>query len=55
VNKEVPFPQWVPAEVKKEAKSISEDEAIAALGEWAAGAVARPSGRAPACFPPAGR
>ena len=35
VNKEVPFPQWVPPEVMKQAKSISEEDAIAALGEWA--------------------
>jgi len=34
VNKEVPFPRWVPAEVKKQARSISEAEAIAALGAW---------------------
>jgi hypothetical protein len=34
INKEVPFPRWVPAEVKKQAKSMSEAEAIAALGEW---------------------
>jgi len=35
VNKELPFPRWVPAEVMKQAKSMSEAEAIAALGEWA--------------------
>jgi len=35
VNKEVPFPRWVPAEVINEAKSLSEEEAIDALGEWA--------------------
>lgn len=35
VNKEVPFPRWVPSEVMKQAGSISEEEAIAALGEWA--------------------
>jgi len=35
INKEVPFPQWVPPEVMKQAGSISEEEAIAALGEWA--------------------
>lgn len=35
VNKEVPFPRWVPAEVMKQASSMSEDEALAALGEWA--------------------
>ena len=35
MNKEVPFPLWVPAEVMEQAKSISEEEAIAALGEWA--------------------
>ena len=34
VNKEVPFPQWVPAEVKKQAKSLSEADAMAALGDW---------------------
>ena len=34
VNKEVPFPRWVPAEVMKQASSISAAEAIAALGEW---------------------
>lgn len=35
VNKEVPFPRWVPAQVLKQAKTMSEEEAIAALGEWA--------------------
>ena len=35
VNREVPFPRWVPADVIKQAGSISEEEAIAALGEWA--------------------
>ncbi|MGH9873982.1 MAG: hypothetical protein ACRD9S_16145 [Pyrinomonadaceae bacterium] len=35
VNKEVPFPSWVPATVIKQAKSLGEAEAIAALGEWA--------------------
>ena len=35
VNKEVSFPRWVPAEVLKQASSISEEEALAALGEWA--------------------
>ena len=35
VNKEVPFPQWVPPEVKKQARTISEEDAIAALGKWA--------------------
>jgi len=37
VNKEVPFLRWVPADVMKQAKSISEEEAIAALGERALG------------------
>jgi hypothetical protein len=35
VNQEVPFPRWVPAKVMKQARSISEAAAIAALGEWA--------------------
>lgn len=34
VNKEVPFPRWVPAAVLKQAKSMTEAEAIAQLGEW---------------------
>ena len=34
VNKEVPFPRWVPAAVLKESKSLSEAEALAALGDW---------------------
>lgn len=37
VNKEVPFPRWVPAEVIKQAESLSEEEAIAELGDWALG------------------
>ena len=32
VNREVPFPKWVPAEVKKAAKLIGEEEALLALG-----------------------
>ena len=35
VNKVVPFPRWVPAAVLQQAKSMSEADAIAALGEWA--------------------
>ena len=37
VNKEVPFPRWVPAVVLKQAKSMSEADAIAALGIGVAG------------------
>ena len=39
VNKEVPFPRWVPPEVLKQAKSLSEEKAVAALGELAVAAV----------------
>ena len=35
VNKEVPFPDWVPPKVMKQAKSLNEEQALAALGEWA--------------------
>jgi hypothetical protein len=35
VNKEVPFPDWVPPVVMKQSKGLSEQEAIAALGESA--------------------
>jgi hypothetical protein len=33
VNQEVPFPRWVPAEVMTQAKFMTEEEAIAALGD----------------------
>ena len=36
----VPFPKWVPAEVKTEAKGMSEPDALAALGPWTATLVA---------------
>jgi hypothetical protein len=35
VNREVPFPKWVPTEVKEQARRISEKEALIALGPWA--------------------
>ena len=34
VSREVPFPKWVPAEVKQQAKRIGEEEALTALGPW---------------------
>src|SRR5213594_3076580 len=36
VNREVPFPKWVPLEVRERAKVISEEEALGALGPWTA-------------------
>jgi hypothetical protein len=36
VNREVPFPKWVPLEVRERAKVISEEEALRALGPWTA-------------------
>jgi hypothetical protein len=35
VSREIPFPQWVPPETIEDAKNISEDEALTALGNWA--------------------
>lgn len=34
-NREQPFPDWVPAQVLREAKQLSEEQALAALGTWA--------------------
>ena len=34
VNREVPFPQWVPPDTVEEASAISEKEALAAFGTW---------------------
>ena len=34
VNHETPFPDWVPAAVAKEAKGLSEADALLALGGW---------------------
>ena len=35
VTREVPFPKWVPPEVIKKAKRVSEKDALDALGSWA--------------------
>jgi hypothetical protein len=35
VNHETPFPRWVLMDIKKDANSIGEEEALAALGRWA--------------------
>ena len=34
VSRQVPFPKWVPTEVKEQAKGIGEQEALTALGPW---------------------
>lgn len=34
VTHEIAFPAWVPAEVMSEARRLSENEALQALGEW---------------------
>jgi hypothetical protein len=33
-SREVPFPKWVPADVREQAKSIGEQDALIALGSW---------------------
>jgi len=35
ITREVPFPKWVPTRVMHQAKSMSEKEALDALGSWA--------------------
>lgn len=39
-SREIPFPTWVPVEVRQRAEGIDEADALAALGAWAS----RPSG-----------
>jgi hypothetical protein len=34
-TRELPFPKWVPTEVAEKAKSMTEEEALNALGPWA--------------------
>jgi hypothetical protein len=34
VAKETPFPNWVPAEVSRDARRLSEEEALRELGPW---------------------
>ncbi len=34
ITRELPFPEWVPLEVRKQAMALSEDEARDALGHW---------------------
>ena len=36
INRVVPFPQWVPPEVLEQARSTSENEALAVFGAWPA-------------------
>lgn len=36
VNREVPFPQWVPPDTLEQAKASSETEALAIFGAWLA-------------------
>ena len=36
VNREVPFPKWVPVEVAERARVMSEEEALGELGPWTA-------------------
>jgi len=40
-KREVPFPQWVPAAVLRQAQGLSEEQAVAALGPW----LAAPAGK----------
>jgi hypothetical protein len=35
INRETPFPNWADAEAKTAAESLSEAEALSALGDWA--------------------
>ena len=37
ITREVPFPKWVPPEVMKRAKALSEKEALDSLGPWIRG------------------
>ena len=34
ISREIPFPRWVPADVVKQARTISEQEAVAIFGAW---------------------
>ena len=35
INREIAFPKWVPSEIAKKAKTLSEETAVKMLGEWA--------------------
>jgi hypothetical protein len=48
VNHAVPFPQWAPEAVMREASALGEQEALALLGAW----IARPAPSAKARRPP---
>jgi hypothetical protein len=41
LNRTTPFPNWAPAEVREAAAGLSEEEAVAALGEGVAPAIRR--------------
>jgi hypothetical protein len=38
VSHSTPYPEWVPADVKREAERLSDSEAVKALGQWVGGA-----------------
>ena len=40
VSRELPFPQWVPADVAEQARTLGEQEALAAFGAWVSSAAA---------------
>jgi hypothetical protein len=35
VTHEIPFPEWVPSEIRQAAKQLTEEDALIALGSWA--------------------
>lgn len=45
-TRDVPFPKWVPQKVMEQAKNMSEQEALDALGSWAHRPTNRSTGRA---------
>ncbi len=49
VNREIPFPKWVPVEVRERAKLMSVEEALGALGPWTA--LPDPKSKRPAAGP----
>ena len=50
INEEIAFPEWVPTQALKDAKRLSDAEALQVMGPWAAEPTrsARSTGRAPA-------
>jgi hypothetical protein len=49
IRRDVPFPQWVPGDIAKAARAMTEQDALAAWGAWSASPISAPERGRGAC------